>query len=191
MINAPLRFLRFLLFNFCVCSLVAAYVFADPPTGFPWIDPTGIAGSLLVCGENEPSTAVMEKLSESTKDELRTVVIRQTDHSSPAALDNLPGAVVHCGPFDDKHRAQLLAAVTEHPDRVGFCVPPGSAMLIRGRHIELLDGQPVTIMLAASAGRHAYEIELAKVPTHDFAMLRRAAIERSLANFPSQVLPPP
>src|SRR5689334_20174565 len=144
MINPPLRFLRFFLFNLCVCSLVAADVFANPPTEFPWIDPTGIAGSLLICGDNEPSAAVMEKLSESTKDELRTVVIRQTDRSPSAALNTLPGAVVHCGPFDDEHRARLVAAVTEHPDRVGFCLPPGSAMLIRGRQIKVLEGPPVT-----------------------------------------------
>jgi cyanophycinase len=163
---------------------------ADSPPAFPWIDPAGIPGSLLLCGDSEPSPALLEKLSKSAGDQPRIVVIR-SDSSSTTALDTLPGAIVHCGPINDERRARMIAAVTEHPDRVGFCLPPGTTVLIRGRQIRLVEGPTAIVMLAAGAGRPLREFELATGATHDLTMLRRAAIERSLANFPPRVLPPP
>jgi cyanophycinase len=164
---------------------------ADSPISFSWTDPTGIAAPLLLCGENEPSAALVEKLGKSTTDETRIVIIRSDDRSSTIAFETLPGAIVHCGPVDDEHRAQLIAAVTEYPDRIGICLAGGSAMLIRGRQIKLLEGPAATIMLAAGAGRPLREIKIAKDATHDLTMLHRAAIERTRADFPPQSLPPP
>jgi len=162
----------------------------DPPTGFPWIDPAGISGSLLLCGDSEPPPALVEKAGKPASDQSRIVVIPHSASSSLTALETLPGAIVHAGPFDDEHRARLIAAVSGRPNRVGFCLSSGSAMLIRGRQIKILEGT-VTVMLAASAGHPLREFELAKDATHDLTMLRRAAIERSLGNFPPPVLPPP
>jgi cyanophycinase len=176
----------------CLLAFAATIASAgDPPAGFPWIDPTGIPGSMLLCGESEPAPDLIKQLPELAGEEPRIVVIRQNDRSAATALETLPGAIVHCGPFNDQNRAELIAAVTERPDRVGFCLPPGSVMLFRGRQINLVIGPAATIMLAAGAGRPLREIELAKDGTHDLTMLRRAAIERSLASFPPQVLPPP
>jgi cyanophycinase len=164
---------------------------ADSSPGFPWIDPAGIPGSLLLCGDSEPSPSVLEKLSKSAGDQPRIVVIQSDASSSTTALETLPGAIIHCGPFDDQRRARMIAAVTERPDRVGFCLSPGTTMLIRGRQIRLVEGPAAIVMLAAGAGRPLREFELTTGATHDLTMLRRAAIERSREDFPPQVLLPP
>jgi cyanophycinase len=78
-----------------------------------------------------------------------------------------------------------------HPECFGLGIDEGTAVVVRGRRIEVLGNATATVLLAASAGRPLLEIELKAGDIHDLTMLRRAAIERSLASFPPAELPQP
>jgi len=175
---------------FILCGPLAAA--ADSPAPFPWLDPAGVSGALLLCGANAPSPTTIEKFNKAAGgSEKRIVVIPPEDTSASSALNMIPGALVACAPLDESHRARFINTLTDHADKFVLNLAPGSAVMIRGRQIEILAGPAVTVLLAAAPGRPLREIELAKDATHDLTMLRRAALERSLGNFPPQVLPPP
>ena len=57
-------------------------------------------------------------------------------------------------------------------------------VVVRGRRLEVLGNSTATVILAASAGRPLKEFQLKAGESHDLTMLRRAALERSLASFP-------
>lgn len=61
-----------------------------------------------------------------------------------------------------------------------------AALLVRGRVMQVLGSDNVTITLAASANRPEREIVLASGATSDLTMIRRAALARSLPEFPAQ-----
>jgi cyanophycinase len=171
-----------------LCWSFAAAVFAED--GISWIDPAGVSGALLLCGDTEPSAAIAEQFKRLAGDDEAHIVVIKSDGTSASAANVLPGAIVVCGQFDAQDRSRLLDAVTANPDRVGFSLAPGASVAIHGRRVRVLHGK-MQIMLAASAGRPLREIELTAGASHDLTMLRRAAIERSLGEFPPQVLPPP
>jgi cyanophycinase len=180
----------------CVLLLQALSLSArgDDTAPFPWLDSSGIAGALLLCGGSDPSPATIKKFDEASGDsDKQIVIVRPEDTSAPSALNSntVPGAIITCAQLDESHRAQFINSLAHHADNFGLNLPPGSAVMIRGRQIKILAGPAVTVLLAAASGRPLRQIELAKDATHDLTMLRRAAIERSLGNFPPQVLPPP
>ena len=77
------------------------------------------------------------------------------------------------------------------PGLVGFGIDEGTALVVRGRRLEVLgnvDGQCLSGRIASAAAR---EFELKSASEHDLTMLRRAAIDRSLAEFPAKELPQP
>jgi cyanophycinase len=86
-----------------------------------------------------------------------------------------------------------------HPECFGLGIDEGTAVVVRGRRIEVLGSSTATVILAASessgglrgTGRPLKEIELKAGDVHDLTMLRRAAVERSLASFPPAEPPPP
>jgi cyanophycinase len=174
-----------------VALVTAATTVADEPAARPWIDPAGISGALLICGR-PPAQAILDRFGElAGEDESHVMVVPGSEDSSPTVSEALPDAVVAHGSWSEKVRERLLAAVNEQPGRVGFCIDPAAAMVIRGRRIEVLEGPPVTVVLAASPGRPLREIELRPGARSDLTMLRRATLERSIGSFPSQALPPP
>ena len=106
-------------------------------------------------------------------------------------FDLLPGAIIdqHFGARN--RRPRLFAAVTQHPACVGYGIDEGTALVVRGRQLQVLGDGTVTVILAACEGRPLREFQLASGQRHDLTMLRRAALERSLANFPPKELSPP
>jgi cyanophycinase len=103
----------------------------------------------------------------------------------------LSGAIIEPRFEEQNGRERLAAAVTRAPQCIGIGIADKSALIVRGRRLEVIGEGSVTVILAAAAGRPLREIELKPGARHDLTMLRRAAIERSLADFPPQVPPEP
>jgi len=115
----------------------------------------------------------------------------QTEPRIGTGLDLLPGAIIDQHFLARKRHDRLVAAVMKNPDCVGFGIDEGTALIVRGRQLQALGNSTVTVVLAASNGRPLRELELKSGERHDLTMLRRAALERSLANFPPAELPQP
>ena len=164
----------------------------DGPPPFPWIDPDGVPGAMLICGGDPPAPNVLSRFRDLARDrETKTITVRPGGEISEENRIVLPGAIVVCGPFDQQMRGQLLAAVTKQPDHIGICLNRGAALYIRGRQMQVLEEASIHILLAAAAGRPLREVELHGGARHDLTMLRRSALERSLSAFPPQVPPRP
>lgn len=177
--------------GFVWCWAVCASA-SDGLPPFPWIDPDGVAGAMLICGDDPPAPNVLSQFRDLARDqETKVINIRPSDEISDENRNVLPGALVVCGPFDQQLRGRLLTAVTRHPDHVGICLNRGAALAIRGRQMQVLGESSIHVLLAAAAGRPMREIELRGGARHDLTMLRRSALERSLGAFLPQVLPPP
>ena len=115
----------------------------------------------------------------------------QTDPLIATGFDLLPGAIIDQHFLARNRKGRSIAAVTMHPECFGLGIDEGTAVVVRGRRIEVLGNSTATVLLAASTGRPLREIELKAGDVHDLTMLRRAAIERSLASFPPAEFPPP
>ena len=86
---------------------------ADDAARFPWIDPDGIPGALLLCGNKQPSSSVVSKFGELARgSQSQIIVIEPTDNRSTELLDVIPGTIIDCGPFNDRRREQLIASIT-------------------------------------------------------------------------------
>jgi cyanophycinase len=115
----------------------------------------------------------------------------QKEPQMSAGLDLFPGAIIDQHFLARGRRDRLVAAITMHPDCVGFGIDEGTALVVRGRKLRVLGESTVTVILAACEERPLREFQLKAGESHDLTMLRRAGIERSLADFPPRVLPPP
>ncbi len=115
----------------------------------------------------------------------------QSEPRMASGLDLLPGAIIDQHFLARNRRGRLVAAVTQHPECVGYGIDESTALVVRGRQLHVLGDGTVTVILAACEGRPLREFQLASGQRHDLTMLRRAALERSLANFPPREAPPP
>jgi cyanophycinase len=115
----------------------------------------------------------------------------QTEPRMATGFDLLPGAIIDQHFLARNRKGRSVAAVTMHPDCFGLGIDEGTAVIVRGRRLEVLGNSTATVILAASGARPLRELELKAGDVHDLTMLRRAALERSLANFPPAELPPP
>jgi len=94
-------------------------------------------------------------------------------------LDLVPGGVVDQH-FKVRNRHRRLERVlAEHPGYFGLGVDEGTAVVIRGRAVEVLGESTVTVCLSQSANRNAASYELAAGERADLTALRRAAIARA------------
>jgi cyanophycinase len=114
-----------------------------------------------------------------------------TEPRMGTGLDLLPGVIVDQHFLARNRHDRLVAAVKQHPECVGFGIDEGTALVVRGRQLQALGNSTVTVILAASEGRPLREFQLKSGERHDLTMLRRAAAERSLADFPPRELPKP
>src|SRR3954468_11164151 len=117
--------------------LFAATALAEQ--GISWINPAGISGALLLCGDSEPSAVVTEKFKQVAGDDETQIVVIKSGGTPVSAANVLPRSIVVCGQFDAQERSRLLDAVTANPDRIGFCLAPGVSVAIHGRRIRVLD----------------------------------------------------
>jgi cyanophycinase len=107
-------------------------------------------------------------------------------------LDLLPGTIVDQHFLARGRKPRLITALSKNPGLVGFGVDEGTALIVSGRKLEVLGRSSVTVILAAAEeqNRAVREIVLQSGSTHDYTMLRRAALARAQPPFPPQELPP-
>lgn len=115
----------------------------------------------------------------------------QTEPRIGVGMDLLPGAIIDQHFLARKRHDRLVAAVAQHPECFGLGIEEGTAVVVRGRRLEIVGKSTATVVLAASQGRPTREFELKAGETHDLTMLRRAALERKLASFPPAKPRPP
>jgi cyanophycinase len=114
----------------------------------------------------------------------------QNEPRMASGLDLLPGAIIDQHFLARSRQPRLRKALADHPGHVGFGIDEGTALVARGRKLEVIGKSSVTVYLAASTSRSEREFELKAGSVHDLTMLRRAAIDRSLDQFPPRDLPP-
>ncbi len=103
-----------------------------------------------------------------------------------SGFDFLPGTIVDQHFFAKKRTDRLRHAVELHPARVGFGIDEKTALIVRGRRLEVMGDSNVMVTIAASANRPA-RTEMLKPGMHaDLIALRRAAQSRQAVPFPSQ-----
>lgn len=103
-----------------------------------------------------------------------------------AGFDLLPSAIIDQHLLARNRKERLIAAVNANPACVGYGIDEGTALIVRGRKLEVLGKSTVTVVLSASGKRPLREFELKRGERHDLTMLRRAALERSLGSFPPE-----
>lgn len=106
-------------------------------------------------------------------------------------LDLLPGTIIDQHFLARGRKPRLITALSKNPGLVGLGVDEGTALFVSGRKLEVLGKSSVTVVFAAAEHqrRPVREIELKNGSIHDFTMLRRAALARTLPAFPPQEVP--
>ena len=99
-------------------------------------------------------------------------------------LGLLPGVIVDQHFLKRGRQDRLRAALVQHPGLVGMGIDEGTALIVRGRRIDVLGKSTVTAMLAAGAQRQAVQEELSAGRPYDLTAFRRAARDRVSAVFP-------
>ena len=126
-----------------------------------------------VVGGTSAGTAIASKIMLLNKD-LRT------------GFDFLPGTIVDQHFFARKRTDRLRHAVDLHPGRVGFGIDEKTALIVRGRRLEVIGESNVLVTMAASENRVARTEVLKPGMTVDLIALRRAAQARQSTAFPGK-----
>jgi len=106
--------------------------------------------------------------------------------SERTGFDFLPGAIVDQHFFARKRTDRLRHAVDLHPDHVGFGIDEKTALIVRGRTLEVIGDSNVFIAIAASADRAARTEILKPGARADLIALRRSAQSRQTTAFPAK-----
>lgn len=108
----------------------------------------------------------------------------KTEPEMSTGFGFLPGAIVDQH-FRKRNREQRLKhAVHQHPGHVGLGIDESTALIVRGRSVEVMGESDVTVCLAQTPHRPASEIRLAHGHKDDLIKLSRAALARSRHEFP-------
>jgi cyanophycinase len=117
----------------------------------------------------------------------RLMIVGGTKEAKTAqGFDFLPGAVVDQHFLKRNRQERLFGLINKHPELVGFGIDEGTALIIQGRTLNVIGASTVTVCLAKSPQREARTIELKPGPSADLTALRRAAVARAAAPFPSK-----
>jgi cyanophycinase len=106
-------------------------------------------------------------------------------------FDLLPGAVVDQHFLKRDRKARLLGVLEKHPGLVGLGIDEGTALVVRGRSMQVVGDSTVTVCLAKSADRPVRTHELRPGVSADLTTLRRAAVARAGEPFPPRPAPVP
>lgn len=88
-------------------------------------------------------------------------------------------------------QARLMQALELRPGLVGIGIDEATALVVRGRTLEVVGDSDVTIALAPSSGREARVQTLVTGQKDDLVKLSRAAIARTRPAFPTRMAPVP
>jgi cyanophycinase len=108
-------------------------------------------------------------------------------------LDLLPGTIVDQHFLARNRQTRLRAAVALHPSLVGLGIDEGTALVVRGRQMEVIGASRVVAVVAASKNGALPRREIVFHPgdRFDLTMLRRAAFARAEGTFPPPQWPEP
>lgn len=99
-------------------------------------------------------------------------------------LDLLPGAIVDQHFLARKRQGRLLKALAQKPGLWGLGVDEKTAVVVRGRQLEVIGESAATILLPPGNGRELREITLRPGDLHDLVSLHRAALARTVESYP-------
>lgn len=110
----------------------------------------------------------------------------KTEPVMSAGLGFLTGAIIDQHFRKRNREDRLKLAVQQHPGHVGIGIDESTALIVRGRSIEVMGDSDVTLCLAPSPHRPATEIRLPHGGKDDLIKLSRAAIARTRQEFASR-----
>lgn len=84
-----------------------------------------------------------------------------------------------------QRESRLLTTMRDYPGRVGFGIDEGTALVVKGRELNVLGDSTVSIYLPASSTRPLSTTVLKTGESEDLIALRRAALARVGEPFPS------
>ncbi|MEO2020804.1 MAG: cyanophycinase [Pirellulaceae bacterium] len=105
-------------------------------------------------------------------------------------FDLLPGTIIDQHFLARKRQVRLIGAVTKHPLRVGLGIDEGTALVVRGRRMEVVGRSSVTVCLAASPTQDAIQTQVRAGQPLDLTALRRATRDRQQPAFPPEKMRP-
>ncbi len=105
-------------------------------------------------------------------------------------FDHLPGVVLDQHFAARSRQARLAGVLAANPGHLGLGIDESTALVVRGRRLEVLGAAAVHAVLAPGAGRPATTQELKAGAVADLTALRRAARDRMGPEFPPAVLAP-
>lgn len=103
----------------------------------------------------------------------------------------LKNAIIDQHFTERKREPRLLVALTKHPGRVGFGIDEGTALVVRGRDLQVAGRAGVSVYLPASATRPLRTKRLQAGDREDLTALARSALARAAEPFPSDRLARP
>jgi len=106
-------------------------------------------------------------------------------------FDLLPGAIVDQHFLARNRQGRLMEALVTARDRFGVGIDENTALLLRGRRLEVIGESTVTVCLPPTSSRAAFTRELKPGDFADYVALSRAAQERSREKFPPAAPAPP
>ena len=106
-------------------------------------------------------------------------------------LDLLPGAVIDQHFKARQRKSRLTSVLEENPGYYGLGVDEHTALIVRGRRIQVVGQSTLTVCFSASANRPALQYEVPAERDADLTALRRAAIARAAPQYPPEVAPKP
>ena len=105
-------------------------------------------------------------------------------------LNLLPGAIVDQHFSQRKRSGRLIKAVAQHPDCLGIGIDEDTAVIFRGRSLEVLGPGKAHLRFAATPHKPAGKMELESGQRNDWTTLLRANQERFVDPFPVPNLAP-
>ena len=109
----------------------------------------------------------------------------QTEPAMSTGLGFLPGTIIDQHFRKRNREDRLNLALQLRPGHVGIGIDESTALIVRGRSIEVLGDSDVTLCLAPSPHRPASAVRLANGGKEDLIKLSRAAVARTREEFPA------
>ena len=133
-----------------------------------------------VIGGNSAGAAIQSRLM---------IARGNPDATLMRGLDLVPGAVIdqHFKVRDRQDR--LTSVLDKHPGYFGLGVDEQTALIVRGRRIQVVGDSTLTVCFSSSANRPALQYELPAGRDADLTALRRTAIARAGALYPPESTP--
>jgi cyanophycinase len=106
-------------------------------------------------------------------------------------FDLLPDITIDQHFSQRKRKPRLVGVLNKHPERLGLGVDESTAVIVRGRRMLVVGKGNVTVLLAANGHLKPREFILKPKGIADLTALRRAAVSRTLPQYPMRMPPTP